>query len=235
MTIRRCRVTKRSEPLRVSFGGGSPSDLPQLPIKAGRSVPGRLRHGPQFPAKLHQRQVTLTRIARPASRCEIALLKPRSAKRTSDFMVDDGAVSGDGGVGLPSLPVRVVGEVFGEDDTEQRHHGIKIVRPPQYRQVQQPRRTTRIMSGRGIDGRLLIACSPRRSTCSSRRSSAPGTASATSPTTAYACCCTAASAGRRTGPQGYEAACHAWWRKTKNARRACCPPSAVTTNVHRVG
>jgi transposase len=42
---------------------------------------------------------------------------------------------------------------------------------------------------------------PRRSTCWSRRSSGPGTASATSPTTDYGCCSTAASDGA--GPGGY--------------------------------
>jgi Transposase len=44
-----------------------------------------------------------------------------------------------------------------------------------------------------------------------KRSSASGTASATSPTTGCGCCCTAASAGRLPRPHGCEAAPHAWW------------------------
>jgi transposase len=47
-------------------------------------------------------------------------------------------------------------------------------------------------------------------TCCSRRSSALGMASATSPITACGCCCTAASPGRLTRPQDYEGAPHAW-------------------------
>ena len=43
-------------------------------------------------------------------------------------------------------------------------------------------------------------------TCSSRRSSGSGMASATSPTTDCGCCCTAAWRGRPTGPQACEPA-----------------------------
>jgi len=45
---------------------------------------------------------------------------------------------------------------------------------------------------------------PRPSTCSSRRSSGSGTASATSPTTACNCYDTAASDGRLTQPRDYK-------------------------------
>jgi hypothetical protein len=44
-------------------------------------------------------------------------------------MVNHSAAGGDGGVGLPGLPVRVVREVLGEDNSEQGHHGIED-RPP---------------------------------------------------------------------------------------------------------
>ena len=52
-----------------------------------------------------------------------------------------------------------------------------------------------------------------------RRSSASGTASATSPTTDCGCCCTAASAGRPTRPHDCEDAIHAWWRRA--SKGAC--------------
>jgi hypothetical protein len=48
-----------------------------------------------------------------------------------------------------------------------------------------------------------------------RRSSASGTASATSPTTGCGCSCTAASGGRLTEPQDYEAVPYAWWEQRR--------------------
>src|SRR5215211_148944 len=53
---------------------------------------------------------------------------------------------------------------------------------------------------------------------------------ATSSTTGCGCCCTAASGGRLTGPQGCEAAHHAWWRRTRQVTKRrtrshrACPP-----------
>jgi Transposase/Domain of unknown function (DUF4188) len=65
----------------------------------------------------------------------------------------------------------------------------------------------------GMSPGALPTTPPRPSTCSSRRSSASGTASVTSPITACGCYCTAASRGRLPRPQDCEAAHHAWWRR----------------------
>jgi transposase len=54
---------------------------------------------------------------------------------------------------------------------------------------------------------------PRPSTCSSKRSSASGTASVTSPTIGCGCCCTAVSGGRLTEPRDCEVAPHGSWRR----------------------
>ena len=56
---------------------------------------------------------------------------------------------------------------------------------------------------------------PRPSTCSSKRSSGSGTASATSPNTLSGCCCIAVSGGRRTAPQNGEVAHHVSWRRAQ--------------------
>jgi hypothetical protein len=76
---------------------------------------------------------------------------------------------------------------------------------------------------------------PTPSTCSSRRSSGSGTASATSPTTGPGCYCTAASGGRLTQPQDCEAAPHAWWRRAAFHRRVVrlvpCRPQLGTTEA----
>lgn len=112
------------EPFRVSFVRRLSGDLPQGAVEARQPIPGRLIHGPELPALL-KRQVTLACIAWPASGYEIALLKPRSAEGARYYMVDHRGARGDSGMSLPGLPVRVVGEVLGEDDSEQGHHRIE--------------------------------------------------------------------------------------------------------------
>jgi hypothetical protein len=124
-TLELWRSAKGLEPFRVSFVRGLPGELPQVAVEARQSIPGRLIHGPELPAKLLKRQVTLARIAGPACGYQVVLLQPCSAKRARYHMVYDRAACGDSGMSLPAFPVRVVGEMLGEDDPEQRHHRVE--------------------------------------------------------------------------------------------------------------
>lgn len=113
----------------MSFVRRLPGELPQVVVKARQSVPGRLIDGLELPAKLFKRQITLARIAGPARSYQVAFLQPCSVKRARYYMVHYRAACGDGRMRLSALPVRVIGEVLGEDDPEQRHHRVEHSRP----------------------------------------------------------------------------------------------------------